>query len=235
MARRTDLGRFIDVGQWSGWFGRGSGVTLIEVKGACREAHLPLRRNRAMEVGNLMKPQLSIAGALFSWGKALVILLAMMVAVLPAQATVYEAEQQRIEQFFPDAQSISEPEGDYQVRTLRKGDEVLGYAFQSINVTNIPAYSGKPINLQVLLDPQGAIKDAYMLEHHEPIVLIGIPEQKVHDFNAHYAGIKVDQRVVVGHSSDSNAVTIDAVTGATVTVMVINEIVMRIPWPWTWD
>lgn len=174
-----------------------------------------------------MKPQLSIAGALFSWGKALVILLAMMVAVLPAQATVYEAEQQRIEQFFPDAQSISEPEGDYQVRTLRKGDEVLGYAFQTINVTNIPAYSGKPINLQVLLDPQGAIKDAYMLEHHEPIVLIGIPEQKVHDFNAHYAGIKVDQRVVVGHSSDSNAVTIDAVTGATVTVMVINEIVMR--------
>ncbi|MCQ4323916.1 regulatory protein NosR [Stutzerimonas stutzeri] len=174
-----------------------------------------------------MKPQLSVAGALFSWGKSLVILLAMMAAVLPAQATVYEAEQQRIEQFFPDAQSISEPEGDYQVRTLRKGDEVLGYAFQTINVTNIPAYSGKPINLQVLLDPQGAIKDAYMLEHHEPILLIGIPEQKVHDFNAHYAGIKADQRVVVGRSSDSNAVTIDAVTGATVTVMVINEIVMR--------
>src|SRR5690606_36826155 len=63
--------------------------------------------------------------------------------------------------------------------------------------------------------------------HHEPIGLIGIPEQKIHAFNANYSGIKVDQRVVVGRSGDKNAVTVDAVTGATVTVMVINEIVMR--------
>lgn len=81
--------------------------------------------------------------------------------------------------------------------------------------------------MQVLLDPQGVIRDAYVLEHHEPILLIGIPEQKLHDFNAKYQGIRADQRVVVGRSSDSNAVTIDAVTGATVTVMVVNEIVMR--------
>ncbi len=141
-------------------------------------------------------------------------------------AREYEVERQRIEQVFPQAE-VSEPEGEYQVRTLRKGDEILGYAFQTINVVDIPAYSGKPINLQVLLDPQGTIKDAYVLEHHEPILLIGIPEQKLHDFTAKYQGVKADQRVVVGHSSDSNAVTIDAVTGATVTVMVVNEIVMR--------
>jgi len=78
----------------------------------------------------------------------------------------------------------------------------------------------------VLLDPQGVIVDAYVLEHHEPILLIGIPEQKLHDFDLKYAGIKADQRVVVGRSSDKNAVTVDAVTGATVTVMVVNEIIM---------
>ncbi len=168
-----------------------------------------------------------LAGALSTWVKGLVILLTLTVCALPLQAKEYEAERQRIDQFFPDVQSISEPEGDYQVRTLRKGDEVLGYAFQSINVTKIPAYSGKPINMQVLLDPQGVIRDAYVLEHHEPILLIGIPEEKLHEFNAKYEGIKADQRVVVGRSKDSNAVTIDAVTGATVTVMVVNEVVMR--------
>ncbi|MDH2240772.1 NosR/NirI family protein [Pseudomonas sp. GD03909] len=168
-----------------------------------------------------------LAGALSAWVKGLVILLTLTVCALPLQAKEYEAERQRIDQFFPDVQSISEPEGDYQVRTLRKGDEVLGYAFQSINVTKIPAYSGKPINMQVLLDPQGVIRDAYVLEHHEPILLIGIPEEKLHEFNAKYEGIKADQRVVVGRSKDSNAVTIDAVTGATVTVMVVNEVVMR--------
>lgn len=167
-----------------------------------------------------------LAGTFSTWAKGFVILLILSVCTLPLQAKEYEVERQRIEQFFPGA-SISEPDGDYQVRTLRKGDEVVGYAFQSINVTKIPAYSGKPINMQVLLDPQGVIRDAYVLEHHEPILLIGIPEQKLHDFNAKYEGIKADQRVVVGRSSDSNAVTIDAVTGATVTVMVVNEVVMR--------
>src|SRR5690606_41972830 len=37
---------------------------------------------------------------------------------------------------------------------------VYGYAFQSIHVTDMPAYSGKPINMQILLDPAGAIVDA---------------------------------------------------------------------------
>lgn len=136
--------------------------------------------------------------------------------------------EQRIEQVFPDVTVVSEPEGDYGVRTLSNAvGTVYGYAFESINVLNIPAYSGKPINMLVLLDTEGVIRDAYVLEHHEPILLIGIPEQKLHDFTALYAGVKADRRVVVGRSRDENAITVDAVSGATVTVMVVNEIVMR--------
>ncbi|KRW65888.1 ferredoxin [Pseudomonas sp. TTU2014-105ASC] len=168
----------------------------------------------------------SLAGTFSTWVKGFVILLILSVCASSLQAREYAAEQQRLDKFFPGA-SLSAAEGDYQVRTITKGDEVLGYAFQSINVVDIPAYSGKPINMQVLLDPQGVIRDAYVLEHHEPILLIGIPEEKLHEFNAKYEGIKADQRVVVGRSKDSNAVTIDAVTGATVTVMVVNEVVMR--------
>lgn len=174
-----------------------------------------------------MKPQPHLrTGLIRAWEQGFAIVLALLLIAFPTQARDYDVEQQRIEHFFPQAE-VSEPEGEYQLRTLRKGDEVLGYAFQTLNVVDIPAYSGKPINLQVLLDREGAIVDAYVLEHHEPILLVGIPEQKLHDFTAKYQGVKADQRVVVGHSGDSNAVTIDAVTGATVTVMVVNEIVMR--------
>ena len=174
-----------------------------------------------------MKSRLSLAvGARRAWRLGFVLLLALLLGAAPLEAREYEAEQQRIEQFFPGAK-VSAAEGEYQVRTITKGDEVLGYAFQSINVVDIPAYSGKPINIQVLLDPKGVIVDAYVLEHHEPILLVGIPVEKLHAFTAKYKGISVDQRVVVGHSSDEKAVTIDAVTGATVTVMVVNEIVMR--------
>ncbi|MGN5518210.1 4Fe-4S binding protein [Halopseudomonas sp. Lyrl_26] len=153
----------------------------------------------------------------------------MLSFFLTATASAEQALiEERISQFFPQVTAISEPEGEYGIRTLADSvGTVYGYAFESINVLNIPAYSGKPINMLILLDTEGVIQDAYVLEHHEPILLIGIPEQRLHDFNALYHGIRADQRVVVGRSKDPDAVTVDAVAGATVTVMVVNEIVMR--------
>lgn len=138
-----------------------------------------------------------------------------------------DLEQQRIDKTFPQHDAVSAPEGKFKVRTISQANAPIGYVFQSLDVMAIPAYSGKPINTQVILDTAGVIRDAYVLEHHEPILLIGIPEAKLHEFTAHYAGIDVRQRVVVGRSSDPKAVTVDAIAGATVTAMVVNEVVMR--------
>ncbi|TWC24432.1 MULTISPECIES: transcriptional regulator NosR [unclassified Pseudomonas] len=171
----------------------------------------------------------SVHGNLRAWGVGLVVMLMLMLATFEAvQAKEYgDIEQQRIEKTFPQTDSVSAPEGRFKVRTLSAAGKVLGYVFQSLDVVDIPAYSGKPINTQVILDTAGAIQDAYVLEHHEPILLIGIPEAKLHGFSARYKGIKVSQRVVVGHSSDPKAVTVDAIAGATVTAMVVNEVIMR--------
>lgn len=64
-------------------------------------------------------------------------------------------ERERMLVAFPALTSISEPAGEFAVRTLKAGEDVLGYAFQSKSVIDLPAYSGKPINMQVVLDPQG--------------------------------------------------------------------------------
>lgn len=161
-----------------------------------------------------------------SWLPGLFVLLLLFTGL--AQAKDYgDTPQQRIHHVLNQTDSISEPEGRFKVRTLSAAGKVLGYVFQSLDVVDIPAYSGKPINVQVILDPAGVILDAYVLEHHEPILLIGIAEEKLHAFSARYSGIKVNQRVVVGHSSDPNAVTVDAIAGATVTAMVVNEVIMR--------
>lgn len=160
------------------------------------------------------------------WHRALFTLLFLFAGL--AQAKDYgDIQQQRIHHVLSQTDSISEPEGRFKVRKLSAAGKVLGYVFQSLDVVDIPAYSGKPINVQVILDPAGVILDAYVLEHHEPILLIGIAEEKLHAFSARYSGIKVNQRVVVGHSSDPNAVTVDAIAGATVTAMVVNEVIMR--------
>ena len=150
--------------------------------------------------------------------------------LLCGMSFVHAAEglpEERIATVFPDADRIDDPSGEHGVRAIHVGDQIVGHAFSTLGIVDIPAYSGKPIDMHVVIDTEGVIRDAYVLEHHEPILLIGIPEQKLHDFNALYTGIRADQRVVVGRSRDPSAVTVDAVSGATVTVMVINEIVMR--------
>jgi NosR/NirI family nitrous oxide reductase transcriptional regulator len=163
------------------------------------------------------------------WSVGLVVLVLLMIAVFATvQAKSYgDIERQRIDKVFPQTDAVSEPQGRFKVRTVSAAGKVIGYVFQSLDVVDIPAYSGKPINTQVILDTAGVIQDAYVLEHHEPILLIGIPEEKLHGFSARYKGIKVTQRVVVGRSSDQSAVTVDAIAGATVTAMVVNEVIMR--------
>src|SRR5690554_7866461 len=141
----------------------------------------------------MISKRFSLVGGRAIGMRALMFLLLTALGALQlAQAKDFTAlERERIQLVFPEATAVSEPEGTYGVRTIHQGDELLGYAFQSIRVTDMPAYSGKPINLQIILDTTATIRDAYMLEHHEPIVLIGIPEQKIHAFNANYSGIKV--------------------------------------------
>lgn len=154
-------------------------------------------------------------------------LLGTLFAGLSQAEPLSALEQERLNSVLPEVESISEPAGEFGVRTLSQQGEIVGYAFQTNEVLTIPAYSGRPINFQVILDPQANILDAYVLHHEEPILLIGIPEHKLHNFVSKYQGVNASQRVVIGHSKDDSAVTIDAVSGATVTVMVANETVMR--------
>jgi len=112
------------------------------------------------------------------------------------------------------------------VRTVYRGEEVLGYAYETADVLAVPAYSGEPINMLVALDTEGRFLEVRVLEHHEPILLVGIPEQKLFDFVDQYRGLQAGDRVRVG-TGGTDVRNVDAITGATVTVMVVNETLMR--------
>lgn len=142
---------------------------------------------------------------------------------------VSEAKEPKavIKTIFPGGSQISEKQGDPQVYTISKGDEILGYAFETNDVALIPAYSGEPVNMLVAIDPQGTFIAAKVLEHHEPILLVGIPEQKLFDFADQYPGLKVTDRIKVGGNEAEGFVPLDGLSGATVTVMVINVAITK--------
>jgi NosR/NirI family transcriptional regulator, nitrous oxide reductase regulator len=149
-----------------------------------------------------------------------------------AMQPVSKAEQfKTLQAVFPTATKISDktPLANEQpkVRTLYQNDSIIAYAFETNDVVDIAAYSGKPVNVLVAMDINGKIKVARVLEHYEPILLVGIPEQRLFDFTDQLIGLNVTDHVIVGKSDNDNTLSIDSVSGATVTVMVVNEAVMR--------
>ncbi len=132
-----------------------------------------------------------------------------------------------IEAAFPTATSIGEKEGELPVWTIRKDDEILGYSFETDDIALIPAYSGEPVNSLVSMDTEGKIIAVNVLEHHEPILLIGIPEQKLYDFTDQYAGLMSTDLVKIGGLKNDESIHVDGLSGATVTVMVVNLGIMR--------
>ena len=129
--------------------------------------------------------------------------------------------------FFPDAETIDDMAGDPPSAVVRKGGEEIGYVFRTKPIAPIPAYSGKPMDMLVGMDTEGHIVGVRVLEHHEPILLVGIPESRLSEFADQYRGKSVRDRIKVGAGQREGYVNVDAITGATVTVMVMNEALLR--------
>jgi NosR/NirI family nitrous oxide reductase transcriptional regulator len=114
-------------------------------------------------------------------------------------------------------------EGTPPTAPIFKGNELLGFVYLNSDVVDSTGYSGKPIRILVALDPSGKILGAKLVEHHEPVVLVGIPESKIRAVIDHFRG--TDVRSIA--SGSDKVTTPDIVSGATVTVLVIGDSIMR--------
>ena len=155
------------------------------------------------------------------------VLLALCLLLLaPLARAGIDAKHPQLHEVFPQATRFGDIEGTPPAAAVYQGDKIIGYAFETVMVAPVPAYSGAPINILVSIGTDGSIRDARVLEQHEPILLVGIPVQKLYDFVARYIGHRVDDQIVVGGGA-SGSVRIDAISSATVTSMVANETIMN--------
>lgn len=105
--------------------------------------------------------------------------------------------------------------------------DLLGWLALSTDFVDVKAYSGKPMETLVGLTKEGMIGGAVVVRHSEPILLVGIPEQALSDFVGFYAGKSPLQRIVVGRANREDALSVDAISGATVTVLAQNQTVLE--------
>ena len=137
-----------------------------------------------------------------------------------------------LEQFLPEiaaADLVAGADGYGPVRAdapivpVLSGDETLGYAFITSDFVGTTGYSGKPIHTMVAVDGDAKVLGVKLVKHSEPIVLIGIPEAKVQAMVRDFVGMDLVAEAASGGSSHD----LNIISGATVTVMVIDDSIVR--------
>ena len=115
---------------------------------------------------------------------------------------------------FPGADRFGPVEGAPPAAAAYKNNKVVGYVFE----TSDTGYSGKPIEILAGINLEGTITGAKVTEHHEPILLIGIPQERLFEFVGRYVG-----RGVIDIAKQGQDGAVDIISGATVTAVVIND------------
>ncbi|MEH6718430.1 MAG: 4Fe-4S binding protein [Aurantimonas endophytica] len=152
--------------------------------------------------------------------------LVLLVGLAPASAAGRLSEfleQAQPSEMIPGSDRFGELQGDPPVVPVYRGEELTGYVYLNADFTSSVGYSGKPIYILVGIDKAGVIRGFRLVAHSEPIVLIGIPEERV--VAALNSLIDKDLgRVAAGAERHPQ---VDIVSGATVTVLVMGDSIVR--------
>ncbi|MDZ7710646.1 MAG: 4Fe-4S binding protein [Roseovarius sp.] len=112
---------------------------------------------------------------------------------------------------------------DLAVAPVLRGDERIAWAFIASDFVGTTGYSGKPIHTMVAVDDEAIVQGVKLVKHSEPIVLIGIPDSKIQALIDGYAGLDL----VAEASSGGTAHDLKIIAGATVTLIVIDDSIVR--------
>jgi len=156
----------------------------------------------------------------------LILTFALLFPALPAAAESVLAQllpQQHAADLVPGADAFGPIRSDLAVAPVLKGGETVAHAFVTSDFVGTTGYSGKPIHTLVALDKDAKVAGVKLVRHSEPIVLIGIPEARVKALVEGYQGLDL----VAEAQSGGTAHEVEIISGATVTVMVIDDSITR--------
>src|SRR5690606_35139024 len=112
---------------------------------------------------------------------------------------------------------------DPRVVPVFRGQQRLGFAYLNSDFVDTRGYSGKPIHVVVALDNEATIVGLRIVEHSEPILMVGVPERRIVESLNTYLGFNP----VRARAAGSGPPKADIVSGATATVLIVGESVVR--------
>lgn len=184
---------------------------------------------------NLMKARTSSLRTRFAdIGSILGLWLMLIPSLVSAQTLVPDSAvtEQDILGLFPKATVIGDKQNSPPVWPIYQLQELIGYAFESRDLSSLPGFSGDPIDLLIGIDAKGRFNGVKLMAHHEPIFMHGLGLEPLLDFIEQYRGNQVNDRIILkkpeGKTNQSGTGTLyfDSVTKATVSIIVVNDTIM---------
>jgi NosR/NirI family nitrous oxide reductase transcriptional regulator len=167
---------------------------------------------------------MNLTRAFRGWLTALVITIAALFAAT-AEADSLDSFLTEIvpADLVPGAEAFGAVRSDVPVAPVLKAGKTVAYAFLTSDFVGTTGYSGKPIHVVAAIDADAVLTGVKLVKHSEPIVLIGIPNAKMVKLTESYAGLDLKAEAAAG----GDAHDLDIISGATVTIMVIDDSLVR--------
>lgn len=112
---------------------------------------------------------------------------------------------------------------DIAAAPLLRAGQRIGWVFITSDFVGTIGYAGRPIHTMVALDDEARIIGLELVQHWEPIVLVGIPESRIRDLMQGHVGRDLAAVARAGGTVDE----LNIISGVTVTVMVIDDSIIR--------
>jgi NosR/NirI family nitrous oxide reductase transcriptional regulator len=166
--------------------------------------------------------------------QAVRLLLLWLACLLPAAAgTLSPADMAKR---FPAPLQVGPKEADIPAWPIFKQNgtatDLVGYAFESVDLAPIAGFAGVPMNMLVTIDPKGSFIDVVVLSHHEPVFLDGLGEAPLLQFASQYKGLSLKQNLTIDSKTkrertpDAANAYLDGVSKATASVRILNQSVL---------
>lgn len=124
---------------------------------------------------------------------------------------------------FPGAERAGPFAGSPPAADVYADGAVVGYLLSTLSVVGSTGYSGKPLDVLVGIDRRAVVTGAALVQHTEPILVIGITEDQLRRYVGGFAGLDLGLRIEAGDDRS----TPDAISGASVSSAVIRDSIVR--------
>jgi NosR/NirI family transcriptional regulator, nitrous oxide reductase regulator len=158
---------------------------------------------------------------------AVLAMAAWLVAPERADAAGETVPAEILANVFPGAERAGEFTGVPPAAVVYADGAPAGYLLSTAAVIGSVGFSGKPLDVLVGLRNDGVIAGAVLRRHDEPILIIGIPHERLLEYVAGFAGLDIRLSAGMAESPEPAPGIPDAISGATVSSLVMRDAIVR--------